>query len=99
MVIIGESGCSRAKVVVFLQKWLYSGYHDCIGTKWLHFGKSGCIRAKWLYSDKNGCIWDEWFDSGINGCIREKIFIFGQFFLNSGKTLYYSDKVVVFLQN
>ena len=43
MFVIGQSGGSRAKVVVFGQKWLYSG-------------KSGCIRAKWLYSGKNGCI-------------------------------------------
>ena len=33
MVVLGKSGCIRAKVVVFGQKWLYSG-------------KSGCIRAK-----------------------------------------------------
>ena len=25
MVVFGQSGCIRAKVVVFRQKWLYSG--------------------------------------------------------------------------
>ena len=44
MVVFGVSGCIRAKLVVFGQKWLY-------------LGKSGCFRAKvvvvkekWLYS-------------------------------------------------
>ena len=35
MVVLGQSGCIRAKVVVF-------------GQKLLHSGKSGCTRAKWL---------------------------------------------------
>ena len=46
-------------MVVFGQKWLYSGKSGCIcakvvvfGQKFLYSGKSGCIRAKWSYSDK-----------------------------------------------
>ena len=39
MDLIGKSGCNRVKVLVFGQKWLYSG-------------KSYCIRAKWLFSGK-----------------------------------------------
>ena len=39
MVVIGQSGCIRAKVVVFCQKWLYS-------RKVVVFEQSGCIRAK-----------------------------------------------------
>ena len=35
VVVIGQNGCIRAKVVIFGKKWLYSG-------------KSGCIRQKWL---------------------------------------------------
>ena len=42
----GKSGCIRAKVVKFLQKWLYSVKSGCIPAKWSHSGKSGCIRAK-----------------------------------------------------
>ena len=30
VVVIGQSGCIRAKVVVFGQKWLYSGKSGCI---------------------------------------------------------------------
>ena len=47
------------KVVVFLQKWLFSCEGACIRTKWLYSGKSGCNRSKvvvlvqkWLYSGK-----------------------------------------------
>ena len=39
VVVLGQSGCIRAKVVVFGQKWLYS---DKIAV----LGQSGCIRAK-----------------------------------------------------
>ena len=37
VVVFGQSGCIRAKVAVFVQKWFKSG-------------KSGCIRSKLLYS-------------------------------------------------
>ena len=39
MDVIGQSGCIRAKVVVFEQKLLYS-------EKVVVFGYSGCLRAK-----------------------------------------------------
>ena len=39
MVVIGKSGCIRAKVAVFGQKWLYSG-------KVVVFGQNGSTRAK-----------------------------------------------------
>ena len=55
VVVIGQSGCIRvkngcirAKQVVFLHKWLYSGKRGCDQTNWLKLGKSGFIRAKWL---------------------------------------------------
>ena len=52
VVVIGQSGGIRAKVVVFGQKWLYSGRSGCIWVKLLSsakvvvFGKSECIQAK-----------------------------------------------------
>ena len=65
MVLFGQSGCISAKVVVIVQKWLYSGKVDVIGqsgfnrSKGVLFGQSGCISAKvvvivqkWLYSGK-----------------------------------------------
>ena len=46
MVVFGESGCIRDKMVVFGQKWLYSEQSGCIrakvvvlGHKWLNLGK------------------------------------------------------------
>ena len=43
------------KVVVYGQKWLYSGKSGCfrakvviIGKRWLNSGKSGCNQAKFL---------------------------------------------------
>ena len=38
--------CIRAKMVVFGQKWLFSGKVVVFGHKWLFSVKSGCIRAK-----------------------------------------------------
>ena len=49
MVVVGQSGCIWAKVVVLGQKWYYSGQSCFIRT-------NGCIRAKWLLSEESGCI-------------------------------------------
>ena len=43
LVVIGQSGCVRAKVVLF-------GQNGCITAKVVVFGQGGCILAKWLYS-------------------------------------------------
>ena len=48
MVVFGQSGCIRAKLVVFGLKWLYSGKSGCISAKVAVFGQSGCIREKGL---------------------------------------------------
>ena len=77
-------------MVVFEQKWLYSGevvafrQRCCIRVKWLYLGKSGCNGAKvvvlgqkWLHSGKRGCIRERWFYSGQSGCILEKVAVFG----------------------
>ena len=72
MVVLGQSGCIRAKVVVFGQKWLYSD-------KVVVFGQSGCIRARWLFLRKSCCfrakvvvIGQKWLYAGKHGCIRAK---------------------------
>ena len=58
-------------MVVFEEKWLYSGIvvaleqGGCNLEKWLYSGKRGCIRPKRLYSVKY-C------------CIRVKVVVFGQ---------------------
>ena len=49
-------------MVVFGEKWLYSGKDGCIRTDWLYlgkvvvFGQSGCIRINRLCSSKSGSI-------------------------------------------
>ena len=46
MVVFGQSGSIRAKVVVFGRKWLYSGRPGFVQVKLVAF------RRKWLYSAK-----------------------------------------------
>ena len=64
MVIFWQSGCTRAKVVV-------------IGQKWLYLGKSCCIRAKWLYSGKVVILGQNWLYLGKRGYIPAKVVVFG----------------------
>ena len=92
LVVFRKSGCIRAtslysgKVVVFGQKWLYSGKSGCISTMWLCFSvKSPYIRARTLYSGKSGC-------NRANVAVFRKVILFGQKWL-------YSVNVVVFGQN
>ena len=66
VVVIGQSGCFRAKMVVCGLKWLYSGKSGCFWDKWLYSGKvvalgqGGCIRAKVVVFGQCGCIQVRW---------------------------------------
>ena len=57
MVVFGQRGFIRAKVVVFLES-------GCIGDKWLYlvkmavFPQSVCIRSKVFVFLQSGCIWE-----------------------------------------
>ena len=81
---LGKSGCNREKVVVFVQKLLYSGKMWYLGKsgcmlfsgKSGYLGKSSCIRAKMVVFGQSGCIWAEWEYSGKPGCIRAKVVVF-----------------------
>ena len=84
MVFIGQVGCIRAKVVVFVQNLLY------LGKNWLYSGKSGFIRVKRLYSGKLVVF-------GQSGCIRTK-WLYSRKNVAFGQKYLYSDKVVVFKQ-
>ena len=46
MVAFGQSGCIRAKVVVFEQKGLFSGKSGFIRVKMVVFEQKCCIRDK-----------------------------------------------------
>ena len=53
MVVFGQSGCIRAKIVVIRQKWLSSEKNGCIRAKMVLFrAKVVVLRQKWLYSGK-----------------------------------------------
>ena len=43
-------------MVVFGQKWLYSGNKVVFGQKWLYLSKVVVFGQKWLYSGKSGSI-------------------------------------------
>ena len=57
-------GCIREKVIVFGQKWLYSGKSCCIRENWLDWGQVSVYGQNWLYS-------------GISCCIRAKVVVLG----------------------
>ena len=70
MVVFCLNGCIWAKwlysgiVVVFGQKWLYSGKSCSILAKEVVFGQSDCIRVRWLYSGKVAVIGQKCLYSG-----------------------------------
>ena len=45
-VVLGLKGLCSGKVVVFWQKWFYSGESDCIRIEVAVVGKIGCNLAK-----------------------------------------------------
>ena len=96
MIVFGQSGCIRLKVVVFDQKWLYPGKNVCIRDKVAVFGQSGCILAKMVVFGQSG-----FFRAKVVGCIRAKVVVFGQKWLYSGKSgcnrakLLYSGKTLL----
>ena len=65
MVVFGQRGCIRAKVIVLGQKWFYSGKSGCIWEKKLYSGKSGCGPTATVTSLK--VTWNEGPDQAIQG--------------------------------
>ena len=58
-------------MVVFRQKWLYSGKVVVFGQSGFFWGKSVCIRKQWLCSGKMVVF-------GKMCCTRVKVFVIGQ---------------------
>ena len=103
VVLFGHTGCTRAEVVVFGLKLLYSDKRCCFWAKWLNSGESGCakvvvlgqrccIRAKVLYSGESFCILAKWLYSGKIFGIRVKVVVFGQKLLISGTVVVFGQK-------
>ena len=69
---------NSGKVVVFGQKWFYSGKSGCTWAKVVEFGQ------KWLYSCKSCCnrakmdlFGQKWLYSGIVVVFGQKVVVFG----------------------
>ena len=66
MPLFGQSSCIQAKwlysgkVVLFVQKWLYTCKRACIRAKMNVFGLSGFIEAKVVVIVQGGCIRANW---------------------------------------
>ena len=71
MVVVGQSGCIRANVVVFGQKWLYSA-------KDVVFGQIGCIRAETYFSGSVVVYGQKWLNSQKSVFFRAKVVVLGQ---------------------
>ena len=72
MVLFGQDGCFRAKVVVIGQKWLYLRKSESIRVKVVVVGQSFCVRGK------VAVIGQKWLCSRKNGSIRAKVVEFEQ---------------------
>ena len=53
MVVYGQSGCIRVKVVLIGQKLFFSGKSDCFWAKVVVIGQCCCIRSKVVVSGKS----------------------------------------------
>ena len=67
MIVFGQSGCIRAKVIVILQS-------GCKWAKVILIGQKLLYSAEWFYSGKSGCIWAKVVLFGRCDCIRTKLF-------------------------
>ena len=66
-------------MVVFEQKWLYSGQSGCIRAKVVVSGQKWMYLAnKWLHSGKAVVFVKKWLYSGKSDSIRAKVVVFGK---------------------
>ena len=102
MVVFGQNGCIRTKVVAFGQTWLCSGKSGLMfEQKWLYSGKSGCNTGnilpeynQWLNSG------EKLLYSGTSGRIGLQKWLYScKSRLYSGLKWLYFGKLVVFGQS
>ena len=105
MAVFRQSGCSRAKVVVFGQIWLYSGKKIFDRANVVVIGQSGRFRAEVVVFGQSGCIWAKRFHSGkvvvfrLNCCklgkwLFGKVVVYGQKWLYLGKVFVFGQKLL-----
>ena len=89
------------KVVVFGQKWLYSGKGGCIRAKEILFGQrcsirvKCCIRAKVVVFGQIGCNWAIWLYSDRVVFFAKKLLYLSKMVI-FGQKLLFSDKSACF---
>ena len=81
-------------MVVFGQKWFYSGKVIVFGQKCLYLGKIVVKGLKWFNSGKSGCIWARRINSAIV-VVFVQICCFRAMCLSSGKNCCIGAKRVV----
>ena len=64
-------------MVVFGQKWSYSGKMFVFRESGCDRKKSGCLRSKWLYSGRSGCFRDKLVVFWQSGFVPAEVFVFG----------------------
>ena len=72
-------------MIVFGQKFLYSGKSGCIRAKLLYWGKSGCIPENVVLFDQGGCIWAKVLVFGLKWLYRECVVELRKKWFSSGK--------------
>ena len=83
-VVVFGSVSIRAELVVFGQRWLYSGKEDVFGLKWLFSGKLMYSVKVVIIGQKLLIFGQKWLYSGKISCIRAmrlylgKLVVFGQ---------------------
>ena len=88
-------------MVIFKQKWFYSGKSFYIRAKVVVFGENCSIRANRLFIGQGGCILGKvvvfqqrWLYRSKSGCFGTKVVVFEQIGVIREKWMY-SGKVVV----
>ena len=85
--MLGQSGIIWAKVVVFGQRWVYSGNKGCNRAPLFYLGKVVVIGQKFLYSGKLVVIGQFWLYS-------HRVFFFAQKWLYSSKMVVMGQKLL-----
>ena len=76
-------------MVVFGQKWFFSGKSGSVREKDVVLGQNCCVRTRVVL------VGQKWLYSGKSGCIRAKVVVIGEVVLIRHKWLYLGKVVVI----
>ena len=78
MVVLGQGGCIRAKVIVFGKSGcIRKKKNFCNRAKVVVFGLSSCVRKSGFTRSKAIVIGPKWLYSSKSGCIRVNVVVLG----------------------